>query len=1025
MGTDYSRDRYEQKCLDIVYEPAMTKVFISYSHDSRDHESKVLAFSEKLRTDGIETLLDQYVEGTPPQKWPRWMQDQVDEANFVLTVCTETYYHRFRGHEVPDKGKGVIWEGAIITQEIYDNRSITRKFVPVIFDPHNERYIPEPVRGHTFYLLNTEQRYNELLDYLFGQAGVPPGPVGPPKIKVRKAVSQFTFDNTGSYNQQQSWEINPFPSSRLQGGCRYFRGRKAELERIDDAWLSGSVGGTKPKKNMVVIDAWGGTGKTTLVCEWLARVIADDWRGADRFFDWSFYRQGSTDHITTSADDFFDTALRWLGEPKPEKLIGWAKGERLAALVAEHRTLFILDGLEPLQQTNGSLNDNALKAFVGGLVNRNPGLCIITTRISIPELAQHEGRSCVSLKLQQLDLEAGVTLLRDLGVTKGTDLELEQAVMDFRGHALALTLLGRYLAVVYDGEIKMRKRVPIMPDDNEEGIYAQQMMESYERWLEGKPESDILHLLGLFNGPVEGKALEVLRNQPVILGLTDNIYRLSDAQWKFAVAKVCDLGLLSSRDEKHPDILDCHPLVREYFASHLRTKHPDAWQEGHFRLYEYYKQLPNEKYPKMLADMMPLFRAVTHGCKAGLHQKAMDEVFWERIRQGDEHYSTQKLGAYGADQEALFAFFEVPWSKPADGMTDHWKGVVLIWAGELLRAMGRLSDAQEPMQASLDMAIRLETFGDAAGRAEILSDLLLRLGEIKKAEEYGRKSIEFADRNQDIDNWQRELSRSTLANALHQAGRLPEAEKLFEEVGSLRQQRSHKDSYPYSVDCFRLCDLLLSKGHGRKVKELANQSIAIAKKNKWPLGTALDHLSLGRACLHQAQFEGISEDPPQVSDLLHEASQYLEQAVQELRDAGTQHELPIGLLARSELHRVMENFAEAWRDLVKAQEIAEWGKMQLYLVDIHLEAARIFHAVELAAYQPQLAQAVDAFFKEQPDSEKYGVENIDKGFIYSQSARGKIREHVAIARKMIEQLGYDRRQLELAELEKGCVGPTF
>jgi len=52
-------------------------VFISYSHDSPAHSARVLALSERLRADGIETLLDQYVNGSPQQGWPRWMLDQL------------------------------------------------------------------------------------------------------------------------------------------------------------------------------------------------------------------------------------------------------------------------------------------------------------------------------------------------------------------------------------------------------------------------------------------------------------------------------------------------------------------------------------------------------------------------------------------------------------------------------------------------------------------------------------------------------------------------------------------------------------------------------------------------------------------------------------------------------------------------------------------------------------------------------------------------------------------------------------
>jgi SEFIR domain len=37
-------------------------VFISYSHDSDDHREQVLGLSERLRADGIDTILDRYVE---------------------------------------------------------------------------------------------------------------------------------------------------------------------------------------------------------------------------------------------------------------------------------------------------------------------------------------------------------------------------------------------------------------------------------------------------------------------------------------------------------------------------------------------------------------------------------------------------------------------------------------------------------------------------------------------------------------------------------------------------------------------------------------------------------------------------------------------------------------------------------------------------------------------------------------------------------------------------------------------------
>jgi hypothetical protein len=63
-------------------------------------------------------MIDQY-EPTPSSGWPRWMERQIREADFVLIVCTETYYRRVVGQEEPDKGLGVCWEANLIYNCLY------------------------------------------------------------------------------------------------------------------------------------------------------------------------------------------------------------------------------------------------------------------------------------------------------------------------------------------------------------------------------------------------------------------------------------------------------------------------------------------------------------------------------------------------------------------------------------------------------------------------------------------------------------------------------------------------------------------------------------------------------------------------------------------------------------------------------------------------------------------------------------------------------------------------------------------
>jgi Effector-associated domain 2/SEFIR domain len=168
------------------------RVFISYSHDSTQHKDLVLRFAERLRKDGIDAQIDQYVKGRPPGGWPRWMLDKLDWAEFVLLICTETYYRHFRGHEELGTGKGVDWEGQLITLELYQAKSRTTKFVPVIFVSQNKEFIPEPLRDHP-YRLDSEDSYQELYSFLTGQSGVPLPELGEVKTLPRTEVEPLTF----------------------------------------------------------------------------------------------------------------------------------------------------------------------------------------------------------------------------------------------------------------------------------------------------------------------------------------------------------------------------------------------------------------------------------------------------------------------------------------------------------------------------------------------------------------------------------------------------------------------------------------------------------------------------------------------------------------------------------------------------------------------------------------------------------------------------------------------------------------
>ena len=430
-------------------------------------------------------------------------------------------------------------------------------------------------------------------------------------------------------------------------------GREEDIAFLDAAW-------SDPQINVVTIVAWAGVGKSTLVNHWLRRIAREHYRSAELVFGWSFYRQGSRGQ-SASADEFLDAALAWFGDPNPRIGTAWEKGERLARLVTHRRTLLVLDGLEPLQHPpgpqEGRLREPSLQTLLRELAAFNAGLCVITTRLPIADIADHEHGSARCRELDQLSSAAGVELLRVLGV-KGDEAELRTASDEFSGHCLALTLLGSYLTDALDGDIRRREEVSKrLAHDVRKGAHARAIMESYQTWFGEGPELSVLRILGLFDRPADAKAVESLLKSPAIGGLTESLTDLSPTGWRTILAKLRRARLLAAEDPHNLGNLDAHPLVREFFGEQLRSEQTDAWKECNRRLYHYYRSLAPQL-PDSFREMEPLFLATVCGCNAGLFREALHEVYIARIQRGDASFAAKILGARGALLSVLAHFFE-------------------------------------------------------------------------------------------------------------------------------------------------------------------------------------------------------------------------------------------------------------------------------------------------------------------------------------------------------------------------------
>jgi hypothetical protein len=167
--------------------PELGEVFISYSWDNEEHIKAVLSLSDRLRSDGIDCVLDQY-EVSPAEGWPRWMDRKIANASLVLVVCTETYLNRVMGRELPDKGHGVKWEGNIIYQHLYNQGTENQKFIPVLIKDADHNFIPVPLQGASFFSLEGHNGYDRLYGRLLGKPQAEKPPLGQRQAKPKKEV---------------------------------------------------------------------------------------------------------------------------------------------------------------------------------------------------------------------------------------------------------------------------------------------------------------------------------------------------------------------------------------------------------------------------------------------------------------------------------------------------------------------------------------------------------------------------------------------------------------------------------------------------------------------------------------------------------------------------------------------------------------------------------------------------------------------------------------------------------------------
>ena len=385
--------------------------------------------------------------------------------------------------------------------------------------------------------------------------------------------------------------------------------------------------------------------------QWLYLKDKRGWPGGtapEGIFWWTFGK-------TADADGFLNDAIAYFSGKAPEPGALQSDYQKLDALrraIGNRRFLLVLDGLEAMQRgargedfgkTTTPLLASILKELASGKLGT--GLSLITSRLPLTDLADLKDGSVVEIPLEQrpLELVDARLLLKLEGVTNATDAERDAIIEWCDRHPLALKTLAGILQNHNGGKASGWER--FVKEDKlvqpPAGREAERQLWRILHWYDTNltpEELRVMSVLAHFREPVAGTWVEQLfvNNGELAQG------RLREpGELRSALDRLVQFRLL----ERAPGAevrYDLHALLGEHFRT--LTSEVDR-RAIHDKLYHYYSETVQPEFqPETLAGLRPLYEAVYHGCKAGLYQEALTDVYIARILRGignDWFYSTQ------------------------------------------------------------------------------------------------------------------------------------------------------------------------------------------------------------------------------------------------------------------------------------------------------------------------------------------------------------------------------------------------
>jgi tetratricopeptide (TPR) repeat protein len=783
------------------------KVLISYSHDSPAHADRVRELSDRLRADGIDCILDQY-EVSSPEGWPRWMDRHVRDADFVLMVCTETYYRRVMGEETPGTGLGVRWEGHVSYQHIYNAGTVNTKFIPVLLETGKYEHIPTPLQGVARYFTQTEESYEDLYRRLTNQ----PEHVKPALGEVRRLELAARLQPLEPKKRRQDFfaatlmnlpfERNPF-----------FTGREKILGDLHAAFTK--TGAASPVQ---AINGLGGLGKTQTAIEYAYRHSNDYthvfWVRADSHLALStgFVEIARLLNLpekdAQSPDDTVRAVNRWL-ETNSDWLLIFDNADAPE----------LLKGFRPRNTKGHVLLTSRAQVFDALGIARPIEIEAMSPEEALEFLFTRTGRDDNNVE----ESKAAAQLAEELG---HLPLALEQAgayIMAKKARFQA------YLASYRKRRLELLKESRPVTGEYPESVATTWAINFQEVEKVSEASSNLLRASAFLSpdripleliikgkselGPALSAALAEVDDDPLALN------QVLESLTRYSFIRL----------DNDSQTYSIRRLVQEVLRNGMDADTQRLWAERTIRSL-------NRAFPKMEFNKWPLCeRLLPHAKAAAKLIDKWDITFEEAARLLNQaaFYSYER-GQY-AEAESLFKQ-SLSISAKVSGQDHVDVALSLNNLAELYRVQGKYAEAEILYKQSL--AIDEKALGPDHLTVSIdlnnLAGLYQDQGNYTEAEPLFKRSLAIKEKALEPDHFDVALSLNNLAEVYREQGKYIEAEPLYKRSLTIREKTLGSDHPRMATSFNNLALLYQAQDKNTEAEPLFKRALAIFEKALGP-----------------------------------------------------------------------------------------------------------------------------------------------------------------------------------------------